>query len=106
MKNAFSNMLRNSNRKWALDFDQQLLAKYLYNVIFPDLVAHDSYLCGKYESMEYFRPFPSQRLSHKDLKLPFPFNFVGSNGGSMHVGNEGICPEKCRPQDHKDWILC
>jgi len=30
-------------------------------------------------------------------------NFVGNTG---NYAIDHVCPEECRPKDHKDWLLC
>ena len=58
-------------------------------------IGHDSYTCKSYP---YTKGFPTQRQKE-------PNNFVGS----MFNGNGTlweICPEKCRPKEHQDWIHC
>ncbi len=52
------------------------------------------------------RPFPTKRDSSPDFLDAPSGNFVGSNGGSIDLSSFRQCPEKCRPEGHKDWLLC
>ena len=60
-----------------------------------DSVSHDSYNC---KSFNFTQPWPTKRKMK-------PANFVGAiflNGPIL----DKICPEECRPKDHKDWKYC
>lgn len=75
--------------------DQGFLAKHVWPWAKRLSLGHDSYLCHKYP---YTRGFPTQRKKE-------PNNFMAS------VVNENntlwkICPVKCRPATHKDWLHC
>ena len=63
-------------------------------------LSHDSYTCHKFARTS---PFPTQRTAGVG-------NFIGSvvslNSSIGLTGEGGICPEKCRPKDHKDWLYC
>ena len=58
-------------------------------------IGHDSYTCHSYP---YTKGFPTQRKNE-------PNNFVASVVSENHTLWE-ICPEECRPKDHKDWTHC
>lgn len=61
-------------------------------------MAHDSYYC----SAEHIT-----RTSYVKI-FPFPTKRNGSYyvGGVGQVLTPPICPEACRPPDHKDWEYC
>ena len=89
--------------------DQSLLREHLWESHGHDSLAHDSYFCRSFpKAGSEKRAFPTQRVTGPNFARPNEMNFVGSNGGIL--GRNGrpaaICPEECRPADHKDWILC
>ena len=77
---------------------------YFFRYIWPwskkVALSHDSYTCHKFARTS---PFPTQRTAGVG-------NFIGSvvslNSSIGLSGEGGICPEKCRPKDHKDWLYC
>ena len=106
MKSRFELLLRRSKHQWGKNLDQVMLSKYLFPKLGTDYVEHDSYLCGKYSDMAFHRPYPTKRDASDDFLTGVKFNFVGSNGGNLSLTENGPCPEKCRPKDHIDWIIC
>ena len=83
--------------------DQFLLAYYFWPLAIKNSTIHDSYHCQvKDLGGEFSQPFPTRR----------------PNGSRCHVGALGccdtksslsiiqICPENCRPIEHRDWIYC
>lgn len=81
-------------------YDQIALQRYVWRWAKKDMVAHDSYNCHKFSST---RGFPTQRVMNE------VGNFVGSVvsvNSSLSEGEGAVCPEKCRPNLHKDWIYC
>ena len=88
--------------------------RYVWPWAKRDAMQHDSYLCRKYSGKSavclHFEkitscclftgtsPFPIQRKNETN-------NFVAA----VVAENQYIwkkCPEKCRPQNHKDWEYC
>lgn len=76
-------------------WDQIALRRYVWPWAKKMAYAHDSYTCKKFS---YTHPFPTQRL-------PGVGNYVGSIV-SLNASVKDTCPEKCRPQEHKDWTFC
>jgi len=69
-----------------------------------DSLFHDSYFCSdKFIKGSQTVPFPTQRKSGSNFTRPDEPNFIGNTGAR---GMAEICPQKCRPPDHLDWILC
>ena len=58
-------------------------------------LSHDSYTCNLFPRT---KAFPTRRLVEKN-------NFVASVVEAGDVMKKH-CPEKCRPEDHKDWLYC
>jgi hypothetical protein len=106
-KEEFDQMIKEYGQGWTKGRDQIALAIVVTPSAFNDSLVHDSYLC---RSEFYMRgaksaPFPTQRVSGPNFTLPDPVepNFVGNTGN--YAINEK-CPVECRPENHKDWILC
>ena len=80
-------------------WDQIALVRYIWPWGKKVALSHDSYTCHKFARTS---PFPTQRYEGVG-------NFIGSVvslNSSIGFDEGGICPEKCRPKDHKDWIYC
>ena len=105
MSKAFNEILIGSKGRRGKGTDQSLLSKFLWPKAFKDMVAHDSYSCKGYPGPDV-RPFLTKRNSSDDFKSSPKWNFVGSNGGFINLNNVKPCPEKCRPKEHLDWLLC
>lgn len=109
MSKVFDKMLKKgTSRVKSKGLDQMLLAQYLWPEFSSDAVHHDAYKCKAFGRRGgVMRPFPTQRLSGKNF-THVPDNFVGSNGGSVGADKQRshICPVDCRPEGHKDWMLC
>ena len=73
--------------------DQVLLERVVWPRIQGIVMHHDAYLCHLYPGA---RPFPTKR------------NRNGTHVGCIRPCTTPlpICPEKCRPQSHLDWIFC
>ena len=72
--------------------DQATLNKYIWPFIKNDVLIHDSYRCNSNTA-----PFPTKR---KQNHL-----FVGCTR-PCKIRKIDICPVKCRPTEHKDWLFC
>ena len=78
--------------------DQSFLSDFFFSFALKNSTTHDSFFCEKYGGM----PFPTQRpkgncyLGCHHCCLP---NYQRSKFGA-------ICPEKCRPPEHQDWLSC
>ena len=62
-------------------------------------MSHDAYSCKEFS---HTSPFPTQRTEGLG-------NFVGSvvdTNSSLPFQAEFVCPKKCRPKNHQDWIYC
>ena len=83
------------------DFDQALLRRIVWPEAKSDAVVNDAYFC----SSKHFcpagvcRPFPTKR----DGLL-----YTGWGAAKNSRNQTGIkeCPEKCRPEEHRDWLMC
>ena len=105
MNAAFTTLLRDSYGKLTKGLDQSLLRKHLWSIFSKDMISHDSFLCNSYKT-PFHRPFPTQRLNGPNFTDIDVWNFVGSNGGKIHMKNHGPCPAACRPKEHQDWLMC
>ena len=75
--------------------DQFFLRQKIYPIVVNQAVIHDSYTCHLFAKSQ---PFPSQRIV---------MDFVGSVKSFSNQSQDIIvCPQECRPIDHKDWIYC
>ena len=99
---AFSKMCDNSTFASPKGTDQVMLERFLWATLRTDLVTHGSYNCHLF-GKDHVRPFPTRR-KEKDVYR----NYVGSDGHDYDVtlSKFGPCPEKCRPKEHPDWLLC
>ena len=80
-------------------YDQIALTRYVWPWGKKVALSHDAYTCRKFSNTS---PFPTKRLAGVG-------NFIGSVislNSSIGMDDNGICPEKCRPKDHKDWTHC
>ncbi|KAG7163831.1 hypothetical protein Hamer_G019100 [Homarus americanus] len=78
--------------------DQFLLTAVVYPTMKGQVMAHDSYLCGRYENDS--KPWPTQRQEGA---------FVGARRYKKQFQNEIIrqrCPRECRPPEHPGWLYC
>ena len=106
-RKEFDRMIEEYGQGWTKGRDQIALAIVLTASAFNDSLVHDSYLCVSdlYMKGAKSAAFPTQRVSGPNFTLPNPIepNFVGNTGN--YAINEK-CPVECRPETHKDWILC
>jgi len=95
-KDAIAYVAREEGGGW----DQIALVRYIWPWSKKVALSHDSYTCHKFARTS---PFPTQRTAGVG-------NFIGSvvslNSSIGLTGEGGICPDKCRPKDHKDWLYC
>ena len=80
-------------------YDQIALTRYVWPWGKKVALSHDAYTCRKFSNTS---PFPTKRQAGVG-------NFIGSVislNSSIGMDDNGICPEKCRPKDHKDWTHC
>jgi hypothetical protein len=80
-------------------YDQIALTRFVYPWAKKVAIAHDSFHCKKFP---YTAPFPVQRVAGIG-------NYVGSVvslNATLGFTEGSVCPYKCRPKDHKDWIYC
>jgi len=78
-------------------FDQDYLYEFIWPLAYKDAVSHDSYLCDEYPLT---RPFPSKRQGS------YFVGQIGAHQSANEVEQPVVCPRKCRPKDHPDWIYC
>ena len=85
------NMKKNQKKK-----DQHFLIAYVYPLLRNVSVIHDSHLCKLYKDS---KPFPTRRIGAC---------FIGSTDYDNSCINKKfhLCPEECRPKNHKDWTTC
>lgn len=76
--------------------DQALLEKYLWPLLAPLALQHDSYQCQRFAKSH---AWPSQRAENE------PNNYVGAPVALNGLLNQS-CPIKCRPKQHPEWTLC
>jgi hypothetical protein len=77
--------------------DQQFLSDYVYPLVVENSLIHDSYLCRSFPGSS---PWPTRRLGDC---------FVGSTGEcneSTTLLDYFVCPKKCRPKKHPEWVTC
>jgi len=97
-KKSFSELFKNGLAyidRFSGGWDQVALHRYVWPWAKKIALIHDSYTCKQFS---YTHPFPTQRQLG-----------IGNYVGSVLALNASIdepCPEKCRPKNHKDWILC
>jgi hypothetical protein len=98
-------MLDEYGQVWTKGLDQVALAMVLTPAAYNDSLVHDSYLCNEDRVLRGGQqlPFPTRRVVGSNLTLPAEPNFVGNTG---NYAIYDVCPEVCRPEDHKDWIFC
>ena len=105
-RNEFNEMIHKHSSSWDKGHDQSVLSMVVAPHAANDTLAHDSYLCQEFFIRGSITvPFPTQRLSGPNFTLPIPEvpNFVGNTGNyAINI----VCPEACRPKNHKDWKLC
>ncbi len=80
--------------------DQAILKKRIFNPFVNDILAHDSYFCGKFKESKTL-PFPTKRngqefAGHDDLQ----------EENTLFVGLLKPCPVECRPSFGKAWKYC
>lgn len=88
----FNTILNQATYEFDTKSDQYILNKYIWPEVEFDSLQHDSYLCDLFPNS---KPFPTKRKQF----------FVGCVRDCFIFMDE-VCPEKCRPKDHKDWIYC
>ncbi|XP_066946954.1 uncharacterized protein [Macrobrachium rosenbergii] len=81
------------------NFDQYLLANYVWPRIKDDVMQHNSYNCQQ-EGFTNSIPFLTQRIDGLYCGWG-PFKFKERRKVFMT-----LCPEQCRPKDHKTWVYC
>ena len=77
--------------------DQILLTDFFSKYSIKNSTTHDSYNCYKHNDAS--KPWPSKRVGKC---------FVGGNRTKCIESEsfEHICPIRCRPSNHLDWIFC
>ena len=97
--------------------DQTLLETYIWPWAKFVVLQHDAFSCQKYSKS---RPWPTKRLDNNTTLLQnfgnsdisvrksnFKTNFVGSRFSlNETIEYPVVCPKRCRPQNHQDWIYC
>ena len=81
-------------------FDMVWLRHMLWPTIKRKSLIFDSYNCMKHRELGEGQPWPSRRSGHL---------YVGSGPtktGVIRRLRQKICPEQCRPEQHKDWLYC
>ena len=96
--------------------DQALLETYIWPWAKFIVLQHDAFSCQKYSKS---RPWPTKRVDNTTLlqnfgnnggifikkSSSFQTNFVGSRF-ALNETIEDVCPKRCRPPNHLDWIHC
>ena len=80
-------------------YDQIALTRFVWPWAKKMALSHDSYTGHKFTRTS---PFPTQRRQGVG-------NFIGSVvslNQSLSLDGTWVCPEKCRPKQHPDWIYC
>lgn len=102
-KEAFRKMFKDGisyvSRQTGGGYDQVALTRYVWPWAKKVALCHDSYTCHKFSKTV---AFPTRREEGVG-------NFIGSvisYNSSISLDEGGICPEKCRPKTHPDWIYC
>ena len=98
-KKLFKDAIAYIDRVSGGGYDQIALVRYVWPWGKKVAISHDSYTCHKFPRTS---AFPTQRVAGVG-------NFIGSVvslNSSIGLDEGGICPEKCRPKDHKDWKYC
>lgn len=83
----------NPKRENAKGYDQFLLRDFFFKYSKKNSTTHDSYFC---ESLGG-DPWPTKRQNGC---------FFGCIGCCKNDNEAMLCPAKCRPKDHQDWIYC
>ena len=104
--------------------DQALLETYVWPWAKLTALQHDSFTCQKYSKTH---PWPTQRLQNKHRRhnnfgndandddtysssssdQTFVTNFVGARFAvSEKLKEDVMCPKRCRPSNHQEWIQC
>lgn len=89
-------------QRYQLANDQLLLRELVWPYVKHRTLAFDSYSCGKYKAQDE-RPFPTQRIirgCHLGCIRPCCEN------DNEDITSHHICPVKCRPKNHQDWLYC
>ncbi|CAF0972490.1 unnamed protein product [Adineta steineri] len=92
---------KNQVQRYSLINDQKLLCDLVWPKVRDQSLVFDSYTCHMFPHGQQ-RPFPTQRPSrecHVGCVRPCCQN-------SSNIVFKDPCPEKCRPNDHLDWIYC
>ncbi len=100
---SFSEMTTAANFTSPKGIDQIVLERHLWKVVLKDIVVHASYHC-RMAPEEKHRAFPTRRRESGNTYR----NYVGSDGHDYDVipTRFPVCPEVCRPTNHKDWLYC
>ena len=77
--------------------DQFFLSDHVYPFIKSKSIIHDSYLCKNYENSQ---PFPTERVGGCYVAIQ------QWDGICAQKNRLPICPEICRPAEHKNWTFC
>ena len=97
--------------------DQFLLEMYVWPWAKLTILQHDAFTCQKYSKS---RPWPTKRVLEKtgpNVKIAkngnvfernnFQPNFVGARFAlNETLGEDVLCPKRCRPPSHPEWIHC
>ena len=96
--------------------DQALLETYIWPWAKFTVLQHDAFSCQKYSKS---RSWPTKRIDNKTLLQKFgnsdisiregnfKTNFVGSRFAlNETLEADVVCPKRCRPPNHQDWIHC
>lgn len=95
-----SSLLQDGKVDKSKSLDQAILRKRLFYPFLKDILAHDSYSCGKFNESVTL-PFPTERdgqefAGHDDHK----------EEDTLFVGRLEPCPVECRPKYGLDWKYC
>jgi hypothetical protein len=79
--------------------DQYLLVDYLSSYSLKNSTMHDSYTCMALGG----DPWPSKREKFCYFGCSYCCDQIPTNENITYTY---VCPEECRPKNHKDWIYC
>ena len=79
--------------------DQSLLIDLFWTYSYRNSTTHDSYSCMIYGG----EPWPSKREKFCFFGCTYCCDQIPSDQNKTYTY---VCPEECRPKDHKEWIYC
>jgi hypothetical protein len=100
IKDEKISILYNRNGNSPKGSDQDFLATYVWPIAKMNATMHDSFFCDSFGAQA--SPFPTQRLKYFCF---VPCSYCCSESLHNKIWTD-VCPPKCRPKEHQDWIYC